>query len=232
MTWGAIGAAAIGVIGGGLLGGQQSTSTTDSQRSLPTYLDPYINGSGGLLSSVSSLSAQQAQNGGLNPLQSAGMEAQRQFLTSPQYTAGYGQERGLGMDLMGRSVAGNPFTSGNTGGLGGYGSLSGQGAGGQASHPSLNASTFSYDLNPTLSGALNPLAAPTATTAPTTASPTIDQIIAELQRRQQLSAYQQSLIAGYGGSGDASGGPGIGPGSNSGNNAAPGAPGSNGGPGD
>jgi hypothetical protein len=178
---------------GGLLGSQGSSQSQSTSHELPPEIKKIVfgaDGNGGLLGDAAALYRQQSANGGLNPMQLAGMEAQRQFLTSPQYLAGYDQMRGQGMDLMGRPVAGNPFTSGNTGGMGGYGSLTAQGAGGQQAHPSPNTSSFAYNGNPTLMAALNPIAASQPSPAPapqTQIAPTIDEIIAELQRQQQAA---------------------------------------------
>src|SRR5665648_26717 len=67
---------------------------------------------GGLLGDVNNLSKQQLGQGGLNPMQSAGLEMQRQTLIDPRYSQGYEQMRSMGSGLMGAGVAGNPFTSG------------------------------------------------------------------------------------------------------------------------
>jgi hypothetical protein len=203
MSWAIVAGAAISTIGGGLLGSQGTTTSQSTQKTMPDYLKPYLtgaDGTGGLLGDVSKLYQQQSAAGGLNPLQKAGIEAQRQFLTSPQYTAGYDQMRQQGMDLLGRPIAGNPFTSGNTGGMGGYGSLSAQGAGGQASHPSANNSSFQYSQNPTLMAALAaPANAPAPTPAPQTQiAPSIDDIIAELQRRVTQSGSGSPDLQGAG----------------------------------
>lgn len=185
----AVVAAVAPVVVGGILGSQGTTTQQTSNKTLPDFLQPFVtgaNGSGGLLGDAQALYQKNAATGGLNPLQMAGMEAQRQWLTSPQYLQGFGQMLNKGMDLMGRPVAGNPFASGNTGGLGGYGSLSAPGAGGQPSTPASQGSSFNYSANPTLLGAMSPLTAPTAAPAPAPANPTqlsqdaINQIIAQL----------------------------------------------------
>jgi hypothetical protein len=113
MSWFAVGAAAIGAIGAMSSGGNNSTSS--SQATLDPRIANYLyggSGGGGLLNSVNNTFAQQAATGGLNPLQTAGLEMQRQTLTAPNYTQGYDQMRSLGSSLLGGGVAGNPFTGG------------------------------------------------------------------------------------------------------------------------
>lgn len=112
-------AAQVGLIGAGaglLMGGSggSNNATATTQNQIDPRLVPYLygNGSGGLVGDVNSLYQQQSANGGLNPLQLAGLEMQRQTLMSPAYTQGFDQMRNLGSSLMGAGVAGNPF--GNT----------------------------------------------------------------------------------------------------------------------
>ena len=103
----------IGGLVGGLLGGDDQT-TTQQQRMDPR-MDKYVygeNGQGGLLGDAFNLYQKQMGQGGMNPLMTAGLEAQRQFLTSPQYGLGFTNLMGLGQNLLGGGVAGNPFTSG------------------------------------------------------------------------------------------------------------------------
>lgn len=103
---------------GGLLGGSGSESSQTSNK-IDDRLAPYIygkDGKGGLLSDVQSLYRQQMGQGGLNEMQRAGMESQRQVYASPQYTQGYDAMRSMGMGLLGGGVAQNPFTSGGMGG--------------------------------------------------------------------------------------------------------------------
>lgn len=109
----------LGSVFGGLLGGDGSESSQTSNK-IDDRLAPYVygkDGKGGLLADVNSLYQQQAAQGGLNGLQRAGLESQRQVLASPQYTQGYDAMRSMGLGLMGGGVAQNPFTSG--GGMGG-----------------------------------------------------------------------------------------------------------------
>lgn len=108
-----------GSVLGGLLGGGGSENSQTSNK-IDDRLAPYVygkDGKGGLLADVNSLYQQQAAQGGLNGLQRAGLESQRQVLSSPQYTQGYDAMRSMGLGLMGGGVAQNPFTSG--GGVGG-----------------------------------------------------------------------------------------------------------------
>lgn len=103
----------IGSVVGGLLGGDEQTQT--QERKMDPRMDKYVygaNGDGGLLGTAYSLMQKQMKTGGLNPLQQAGMEMQRQFLMSPQYQQGYGNMMSLGQSLMGAGVAGNPFMQG------------------------------------------------------------------------------------------------------------------------
>lgn len=110
-----IGAGLLGGFLGGKKGGNDQTVT--SQNQIDPRLAPYLygsNGQGGLLGQVNQLQQQQSQNGGLNPMQTAGLELQRQAYTDPRYTAGFNQMRGLGGALMGQGVAGNPFMGGGS----------------------------------------------------------------------------------------------------------------------
>ncbi len=108
----------LGSVVGGLLGGGGSSSSSTSNK-IDDRLAPYVygkDGKGGLLADVNSLYQQQAAQGGLNGLQRAGLESQRQVLASPQYTQGYDAMRSMGLGLLGGGVAQNPFTSGGMGG--------------------------------------------------------------------------------------------------------------------
>lgn len=110
MTWFAVGTAAIGAIGGAM-------SDKGGGTTVQNQLDPRIakllygeSGAGGLLNNVNNLYTQQAGQGGLNPMQNAGLEMQRQTLTDPRFTQGFDAMRSAGMGLLGAPVAGNPFT--------------------------------------------------------------------------------------------------------------------------
>lgn len=111
-----IGAVAAPLIGG-LLGGSSGGASTTQQQKMDPRMDKYVyggDGNSGLLSDANSIYKKQLAQGGLNPMQTAGLEMQRQQLMSPQYGQGYDAMRSLGMSLMGGGVAGNPFTGGTT----------------------------------------------------------------------------------------------------------------------
>jgi hypothetical protein len=104
-TGAALGATALG----GLLGskGQQEEMTKTSK--IDPRLDPYIYGDQGVLKQANDLKNQQLAQGGLNDLQRQGMQMTQNWLTSPEYSQGYTQMQNLGMGLLGRGVAPNPF---------------------------------------------------------------------------------------------------------------------------
>ena len=111
-----IGAVAAPLIGG-LLGGSSGGNTSTQSQKMDPRLDKYVyggDGNSGLLSDAQGIYKKQLSQGGLNPLQTAGLEMQRQQLMSPQYGQGYDAMRSLGMGLLGGGVAGNPFTGGAT----------------------------------------------------------------------------------------------------------------------
>lgn len=97
---------------GGLMGGSDgaNSASQSTQNQLDPNLMPYLYGSGGLLGGVNSLYQQQMGQGGMNPMQTAGLEMQRQTLMNPAYTQGFDQMRSVGEGLMGGGVAGNPFS--------------------------------------------------------------------------------------------------------------------------
>ena len=77
-----------GSVLGGLLGGGGSENS-QPQNQIDPRLAKYVygeNGKGGLLDNVMSQYQQQYAQGGLNDLQRAGLESQRQVYASPQYT--------------------------------------------------------------------------------------------------------------------------------------------------
>ena len=116
---------------GGLLGGGGSESSQTSNK-IDDRLAPYVygkDGKGGLLNDVMSLYQQQARTSGLNEMQRAGMESQRQVYASPQYTQGYDAMRSMGLGLLGGGVARNPFNSGSMGGGYSGGGMQQQGGG-------------------------------------------------------------------------------------------------------
>lgn len=108
----------IGPIVGGLLGSQgeskKESTTIDPRLGRYVYGD---DGKGGLLGEfMMPIFRQQYAQGGLNDMQRGGLEMQRQYLMSPQYTQGYGAMQSMGLGLMGAGVARNPFNSGVMGG--------------------------------------------------------------------------------------------------------------------
>jgi hypothetical protein len=94
---------------GGLLGskGQEEEMTKTSK--IDPRLDPYIYGDQGILKQVNDLKNQQLSQGGLNDLQRQGMQMTQNWLTSPEHSQGYSQMQNLGMGLLGKGIAGNPF---------------------------------------------------------------------------------------------------------------------------
>lgn len=111
------GVTAASSVAGGLLGSEGSSSQSNQ---IDPRLAKYVygeNGKGGLLGDVMSQYQQQYAQGGLNDLQRAGLESQRQVYASPQYTQGYDAMRSMGMGLMGAGVAQNPFSSGGATGV-------------------------------------------------------------------------------------------------------------------
>ncbi len=100
---------------GGLLGGGGSGEKQTTERKLDPRLDRYVYGpdsKSGLLGGAFGLLQQQAGQGGLNDLQRQGLEMQRQYLMSPQYSQGFNRLQNLGLGLLSAGVAGNPFTGG------------------------------------------------------------------------------------------------------------------------
>jgi hypothetical protein len=95
---------------GGLLGATQgggSQHRTTQSRTDPRF-DPYLYGDNGFLSQLQ----QQfnATKSGTNADITAGQNMLRDLYTSPAYTQGYQDMRSAGQGLLGRSIAGNPFT--------------------------------------------------------------------------------------------------------------------------
>lgn len=104
MSWAAVAGGVIGLLSSGDQGSQSV------QREIDPRIAELLYGPQGLLGQVQNLQGQQSAQGGLNPMQNAGLEMQRQTLMDPNFTPGYGQMRSLGSGLMGQGVAGNPFT--------------------------------------------------------------------------------------------------------------------------
>lgn len=107
----------IGPVVGGLLGGSEGAKgqTTTQQQTLDPRIAKYLygaNGEGGLMGNTSDLYQKQLAQGGLNPMQNAGLEMQRQAYTDPRYGQSFSSMRDVGMGLMGGGMAGNPFNQG------------------------------------------------------------------------------------------------------------------------
>jgi len=210
MTWGAIGGAAVGVVGSYLTKDNQGGFS--EQKSIDPRIAQYLYGTGGLLGGVHNLQAKQTGQGGLNPMQNAGLEMQRQTLMSPEYSRGFDQMRTLGGNLMGGGVAGNPFAGGYTGGanLGMAPRASGMPSG--FAGPMMNSTTA-----PAFSQLMQGSAAPEVGT-PTTADPGIPPWLLQLMNQ----APARDGGPGVGSPGDASGGDagGIGAGGDGGDGGA------------
>jgi len=182
---GAIGSVA-GPVVGGLMGGKGSGSSATQKQELDPRMQSLLygkDGGKGLLGSANDLFQQQSANGGLNQYQRAGLEGQRQFLTSDGYSQGYDAMRDLGMGLLGGGVASNPFTSGPRSGTLGAGPSGGMGA------PAVRPQTasykpFSYQNNSGLAGAFSPFSseaqAPMVPQAETSSAPTEEDKLREM----------------------------------------------------
>ena len=110
---GSIGAPLIGGLLGGSEGARGQTATT--QQTLDPRIAKYLygaNGEGGLMGNTSDLYQKQLAQGGLNPMQNAGLEMQRQAYTDPRYGQSFSNMRDVGMGLMNGGSAGNPFMQG------------------------------------------------------------------------------------------------------------------------
>lgn len=140
MSWAAVAGATIGAVGAAA--SKPKSSSTSNQ--IDSRLAPYVygeDGKGGLLGDVAALYKEQAAQGGMNEMQRAGLESQRQVYASPQYTQGYDAMRSMGLGLLGGGVSQNPFTSG-----GQMGSMGGQ-MGGLLQRPMTNPSVVRPNTN-------------------------------------------------------------------------------------
>jgi hypothetical protein len=102
-------------LAGGLLGAGGNDQSATSEKKLDPRLERYVygpDGESGLLGAMYQLAQEQASQGGLNDLQRQGLEMQRQYLNSPEYSQGMNQLRSMGLGLLGGGVAANPFTGG------------------------------------------------------------------------------------------------------------------------
>lgn len=180
---------------GGLLGGQGSSQQQQQKQELDPRIQGLLFGDSngpGLLYDVQRTYQNQMASGGLNPNQTAGLEMQRQTLTDPSFTQGYGAARNLGLGLLGQGVASNPFTSGKTmpgasRAIYGQSASNGQQAfsGGATGASQYTPANFQYSQNPALAGAYSPLGASQAAPAQTTTqTPSAD--LAEQLRQKQL----------------------------------------------
>jgi hypothetical protein len=116
MSWAAVAGAAVGVVGGAMNGHSGGQGSQTTQNTLDPRIANFLYGGGGfygLLNRTNDIEGAQTAQGGLNPMQQAGLEMQRQTLMDPAYTQGYGQMRSLGSSMLGQGVAGNPFLSMN-----------------------------------------------------------------------------------------------------------------------
>lgn len=88
--------------------GQEATAKTQ----IDPRLDNYYFGENGLLPSVDKTFKEQFAQGGLNDVQREGMNQQLSLLRDPGRNKGYQDISNTGAGLLGRPVAGNPFTDG------------------------------------------------------------------------------------------------------------------------
>lgn len=199
MAWTAVAGAAVG----GLLGGGGSSSSSTSNK-IDDRLAPYVygkDGKGGLLSDVQNLYRQQMGQGGLNEMQRAGMESQRQVYASPQFTQGYDAMRSMGMGLMGGGVAQNPFTSGGMGGGMGGQQMAQQP---QVVRPNTNMQYQPYtpQQTPSYQGMNTPIQSvqqyqATQAPAPAPATSEIDDAIDAYMRENGLGKYATNVNTNY-----------------------------------
>lgn len=111
------GAGTLAAVAGGVLGatqgGKNQTSTTTQQ--IDPRMAEYIYGSGyGDKSSMLGAAQDWWKNNqsGMNANMAQGLDTLKSLYTSPAYTQGYTQMRDVGQGLLGRQIAGNPFTQG------------------------------------------------------------------------------------------------------------------------
>jgi hypothetical protein len=187
----------LGSVVGGLLGGGGSESSQTSNQIDPR-LAKYVygeNDKGGLLGDVMGLYRTQMGQGGLNDLQRGGMEMQRQYLMSPNYTQGYNAMQSMGLGLMGGGVASNPFTSGSSTTQGGMGGGLQQRPMSQAVRPTTNLqfTPMQYQQNPAMQALNTPI--PSAAQYQATNTPTppaqdaIDKAIEDYMKANGLGKY-------------------------------------------
>ena len=108
----AIAGAVAGPLIGGLLGGGGSSQSQSTQQTLDPRMQDAIYGSNGLLSGAQDYYSQ--NRAGLNSQMLTGMNNQyNQHFAGRQ---GFNAMQGAGMGLLGQSMAGNPFSTGYSGG--------------------------------------------------------------------------------------------------------------------
>ena len=160
-------------IAGALLGGSSGGSSATQRQEIDPRVRQSVFGTGGLLDNVDALRNTQYSQGGLNQMQNAGLEMQRQNYMSPQYTQGFDSMRNMGLSLMGGGVASNPFTRGTA---------SPNFTQSQNNTGSANYTPFQYSQNATLQAAQNPILQQQSTPAATpAATPNMNDINAAIE---------------------------------------------------
>lgn len=103
----------VGGIAGAVDGGKDQTSTTSQQ--IDPRMAQYLYGTGyGDKNSLLGAAQDWWKNNqsGMNANMAQGLDTLKSLYTSPGYTQGYTQMRDVGQGLLGRQIAGNPFTQG------------------------------------------------------------------------------------------------------------------------
>jgi hypothetical protein len=103
----------VGGIAGAMDGGKDTTATTTQQ--IDPRMAQYLYGSGyGDKNSMLGAAQDWWKNNqsGMNANMTQGLDMLRNLYTSPGYSQGYTQMRDVGQGLLGRPIAGNPFTQG------------------------------------------------------------------------------------------------------------------------
>lgn len=187
--------ALIGSLAGPLIGGLLGSGGSESRQSQQQQLDPRMQSllygdytGGGILGDVNKLYKKQSANGGLNPLQTAGIEGQRQYLTNPNYNQGNNAMMNMGMSLLGGGVAGNPFTNG---------AMQGNRLAQPTQAPGPKYQQFNYDNNPAIQGAMSPMTFNTPAPAESPAAApqeTPDQAAARMWEEMRKSGRLAELL--------------------------------------
>ncbi len=103
----------VGGIAGAVDGGKDQTATTQQQ--IDPRMAQYLYGTGyGDKNSLLGAAQDWFKNNqsGMNANMQAGVDQMASLYSSPAYSAGYTQMRDVGQGLLGRTIAGNPFTQG------------------------------------------------------------------------------------------------------------------------